>query len=167
MYSLRSGLNYGKFIGHNLAQPSLTTPLARAVCILIQRRSAMSLPVNLHSQSRNHLSNFIANESTTGVAPTFEIPPLPATVSLKKIYADLLGYLFDHSTLAPTIGFLMLTLAEARDFFQNNTVDGATIWNRLGQQLTICLATPNGWETSQQVRLSRPSMTIIYTDNAT
>jgi len=127
----------------------------------------MSLQVNLHSQSRNYLSNCIAYGSTTGVAPTFEIPPLPAMVSLKKIYADLLGYLFDHGTLALTTGFLMLTLAEARDFFKNNTVDGTTIWTRLGHQLTICLATPNGWETSQQVRLYPPSMTTIYIDNDT
>ena len=88
-------------------------------------------------------------------------------VSLKKIYSDLLGYLFDHGTLALNYPFLMLTLAKAREFFKNNTVDGATIWTRLGQQVTICLATPNGWETSQQVRLSRPSMTIICIGNDT
>ena len=103
-------------------------------------------------QSRNHLSNFKAYGSTT--VPTFEIPPLPPMVSLKKIYADLLGYLFDHSTLALTTLTLILTFVKAREFFKNNTVDGASIWTRLGQQVTICLATPNGWETSQQVRLS-------------
>ena len=88
-------------------------------------------------------------------------------VSLKKIYADLLGYLFDHSTPALPILILMLTLAKAREFFKNNTVDGARIWTRLGQQVTICLATPNGWDTSQQVRLYRPSMTITCIDNDT
>jgi hypothetical protein len=63
----------------------------------------MSLQVIISTlQSRNHLSSFIAYGSTTGVAPTFEIPPLPAMVSLKKIYADLLGYLFDHGTPALT-----------------------------------------------------------------
>ena len=127
----------------------------------------MSLQVMSTPRSRNHLSSFIAYESTTGVAPTFEIPPLPAMVSLKKIYADLLGYLFDHSTLALNYPFLILTLAEARDFFKNNTVDGTDIWTRLGQQLTICLATPNGWETSQQVRLYHPSMTTACIDNDT
>ena len=60
-------------------------------------------------QSRNHLSKFIAYENTTGVAPTIEIPPLPATVSLKKIYADLLGYLFNHGTLALITLTLVLT----------------------------------------------------------
>ena len=74
-------------------------------------------------------------------------------VPLKKVYADLLRYLFDHGTLTLTTIILMLTLVKAREFFKNNTVDGASIWTRLGRQVTICLATPNGWETSQQVRL--------------
>ena len=116
-------------------------------------------------QLRNYLSSFIAYGSTTGTAPAFEIPPLPPMVSLKKIYADLLGYLFDHSTLAPTTITLMLTFVEAREFFKNNTVDGASIWSRLGHQVTICLATPNGWDISQQVCLYRSSMTVICVDN--
>ena len=62
---------------------------------------------------------------------------------------------------------LMLTLAKAREFFKNNTVDGTSIWTRLGQQVTICLATPNGWETSQQVRLYHPPMALIWSDNDT
>ena len=101
------------------------------------------------------------------MVPTFEIPPLPAMVPLKKIYADLLGYLFDHGTLALSTLILMLTLAKAREFFKNNTVDGTSIWTRLGHQLTICLATPNGWETSQQVRIYHPDMTIICIYNDT
>ena len=109
-------------------------------------------------QSRDHLTKIIAYGNTTGIAPTFEIPPLPAMVSLKKIYADMLGYLFDHSAPALTIPSLMLTLAKARNFFKNNTVDGAWIWTRLGHQVTICLATPNGWDTSQQVCLYPPSI---------
>ena len=87
-------------------------------------------------------------------------------MSLKKIYADLLGYLFDHSTLALTVLLLMLTLTKARDYFNKYTVDGANIWTRLGHQVTICLATPNGWDISQQVRL-RASMTTICIDNDT
>ena len=122
---------------------------------------------HLHSPVANHLSSFIVYGSTTGVAPTFEIPPLPAMVSLKKIYADLLGYLFDHSTPTLTTLMPMLTLAKAREFFKNNTVDGASIWTRLGHQATICLATPNGWETSQQVRIYRHSMTITWSDDDT
>ena len=87
-------------------------------------------------------------------------------VSLKKIYADLLGYLFNHGTLALTTLTLTLmsTLAKAREFFENNTVDGTSIWARLGDQVTVCLATPNGWETLQQVR---PATAIICIDNDT
>ena len=125
----------------------------------------MSLQVIISTlRSRNHLSSSIAHGSTTSTAPTFEIPPLPAMVSLKKIYADLLGYLFNHGTLALTTLSLMLTLAKAREFFKNNTVDGTSIWARLGDQVTICLATPNGWETLQQVC---PSTAIICIDNDT
>ena len=118
-------------------------------------------------QSRNHLSNFLAYGCTTGIAPTFEIPPLPAMVSLQKIYADLLRYLFGHGTLALVTLILILTSLKAREFFKNNTVDGTNIWSRLGHKVTICLATPNGWETSQQVRLYFPSITIICIDNDT
>ena len=116
-------------------------------------------------QSRNHLSNFLAYGCTTGIVPTFEIPTLPAMVSLQKIYADLLGYLFGHGTLALVTLILILTSLKARGFFKNNTVDGTSIWTRLGDQVTICLSTPNGWDTSQQVRLYRPSKTIIWSDN--
>ena len=73
-------------------------------------------------------------------------------VSLKKIYADLFGYLFDHGTPALTAPLLILTLDKAREYFKKHTVDGASIWTRLGHQVTICLATPNGWDISQQVR---------------
>ena len=118
----------------------------------------------IHSPVAKPSKQFIAYGSTSGIVPTFEIPPLPAMVSLKKIYADLLGYLFGHGTPAPTTVIIMLILTKAREFFKNNTVDGASIWTRLGHQVTICLATPNGWETSQQVRLYRPPMTIICID---
>ena len=166
VYSLQSGLNYSKFIGHNLAvvsdHPARSCSL-HPDSTKVSDEPPCKSPLSVTKPSKQ----FIAHEGTTGVAPTFEVPPLPAMVSLKKIYADLLGYLFGHGTLALTIGFLMMTLAEARDFFQNNTVDGPIIWTRLGQQVTICLATPNGWETSQQVRLYHPSMTITCTDNDT
>ena len=88
-------------------------------------------------------------------------------VSLKKIYADLLGYLFDHGTIALAALLLMLTLAKARIYFNKHTVDGDSIWTRLGHQVTICLATPNGWDISQQVGLYHPSMAIACIDNDT
>ena len=75
--------------------------------------------------------------SYSNTPPTFEIPPLPPSVSLKQIYAHLLGYLFDH----------------AREFFKNNTVDGARIWQQLGEKCVYVIATPNGWDTTQQAFL--------------
>ena len=120
---------------------------------------------DLHPLAAKHLSTFTASSRTTGIVPTFEIPPLPPMVSLKKIYADLLGYLFDHSTPVLNCPLLILTLAKARGYFKKHTVDGASIWTRLGDQVTICLATPNGWDISQQVRLYRSSMTIICNEN--
>ena len=119
---------------------------------------------HLQSPVAKPSKQFTAYGSTTGVAPTIEIPPLPPMVSLKKIYADLLGYLFDHSTLALTALLLMLTLAKARGYFNKYNIDGAGIWTRLGNQVTICLATPNGWDISQQVRLS---MAVTCIDNDT
>ena len=116
-------------------------------------------------QLRGNLSSVTAY-STAGTVPTSEIPRLPP-VSLKKIYADLLGYLFDHGTPVLTTLIPRLTLVKARVFFKNNTVDGARIWTRLGHQVIICLATPNEWETCQRVRLYRSSMTIICIENGT
>lgn len=69
-----------------------------------------------------------------GTTPQFEIPPLPRGVTLKKVYKHWLKYLWDH----------------AQDFFKNNTVDGERIWARLGGSCYIVLATPNGWDTTQQ-----------------
>ena len=115
---------------------------------------------HLHSPVAKPSKQFIAYGGTTVIVPTFETPPLPPMVSLKKIYADLLGYLFDHGTPVLTVPLLMLTLAEARGYFNEHTVDGARIWTRLSHQVTICLTTPNGWDISQQVRLYRPFITI-------
>lgn len=94
--------------------------------------------LHLHPESMKAVDEPPVYGSLTNASPTFEIPALPASVSLKKIYADLLGYLFDH----------------AREFFKNNTVDGARIWARLGERCVIILATPNGWDTTQQAFLS-------------
>ena len=86
-------------------------------------------------------------------------------VSLKKIYADLLGYLFDHSMPTLAAPLLILTLAKAWGYFKKHNVDGASIWTRLGYQVTICLATPNGWDISQQVCPYRSSMTFTCVDD--
>jgi hypothetical protein len=63
-----------------------------------------------------------------------EIPPLPAGLSITKIYADMLRWLVEHT----------------KHFFRTHTIDGEQIWQRLGSQVTIVLAIPNGWEVEQQ-----------------
>lgn len=63
-----------------------------------------------------------------------DVPPLPSGVSLKQVYAHLLGYLFDHTTA----------------FFRDNSHDGPSLWQRLRSDYEIVLAIPNGWDTVQQ-----------------
>ncbi|KAG8795041.1 hypothetical protein FRC17_008191, partial [Serendipita sp. 399] len=67
--------------------------------------------------------------------PSIEIPPLPPNIPLSRIYSDLLKYLFNHT----------------ERIFVNNTPGGRNIWDRLRNQIAIVLATPNGWDTRQQL----------------
>ncbi|KIM24672.1 hypothetical protein M408DRAFT_331646 [Serendipita vermifera MAFF 305830] len=93
--------------------------------------------LHLHPDSMKVVDEPPVYGSYSNTPPTFEIPPLPPSVSLKQIYAHLLGYLFDH----------------AREFFKNNTVDGSRIWQQLGEKCVFVIATPNGWDTTQQAFL--------------
>lgn len=72
--------------------------------------------------------------SNSNTLPTIEIPPLPPLVTIKKAYADFLKYMF----------------ATSRNFFQANTPNGNSIWQRLQDKNTLILCIPNGWDTSQQ-----------------
>jgi hypothetical protein len=63
-----------------------------------------------------------------------EIPALPRNVTITRVYADLMKYLFQG----------------ARSFFQDATPGGARIWKRLEDQIVIVLCTPNAWDMSQQ-----------------
>ena len=65
---------------------------------------------------------------------TFEIPALPSNVPIVKVYADMFHWLLEH----------------VERFFESNMVNGGVIWERLGSQLTLVVATPNGWEIQQQ-----------------
>ncbi|CCA67673.1 hypothetical protein PIIN_01501 [Serendipita indica DSM 11827] len=66
--------------------------------------------------------------------PCSEVPPLPNGVTLKTVYKHFLKWVYLHAV----------------DFFKNNTVDGERIWQRLGDKAFIVLATPNGWDVTQQ-----------------
>ncbi|KAG8837726.1 hypothetical protein FRC18_008228 [Serendipita sp. 400] len=76
-----------------------------------------------------------ASVSSPSFAHSIEIPALPPGAPLNRIYSDFLKYLFDHT----------------ERFFVNNTPGGRNIWDRLRRKIAIILATPNGWDTRQQI----------------
>jgi hypothetical protein len=60
------------------------------------------------------------------------VPPLPSDIPLKRVYRDLLQYLFNH----------------ARNFYLQQP--GATaVWKRLENNRYFVFTTPNGWDTIQ------------------
>ncbi|QRV92559.1 hypothetical protein RhiJN_20577 [Ceratobasidium sp. AG-Ba] len=83
-----------------------------------------------------------------------ELDPLPEGVSLRKIYADFLGYLFKHT----------------RSYFELHIVDGALIWENYHTKMEIVIAHPNGWgiqiglnTTVYKVVATRPTLKIEET----
>src|SRR6266404_997952 len=85
---------------------------------------------SLHPRSMTEQPLFTRSNANN----TFEIPALPSNVSIVKVYADMFHWILEH----------------VERFFKSNTVDGEVIWERLGSQLTLVVATPNGWEVQQQ-----------------
>jgi hypothetical protein len=65
---------------------------------------------------------------------SIDIPPLPKNISLDKLYAEFLKYLFKST----------------KSFFEDSTPNGRQIWTRLEESIVIVLTTPNGWDTTQQ-----------------
>jgi hypothetical protein len=80
--------------------------------------------------------------SVSNSAPNIEIPPLPSYVTLKRVYVDFLGYMFKSTKI----------------FFENNTLNGSRIWSRLEDRIVVILATPNGWDITQQGFLREAAM---------
>lgn len=64
---------------------------------------------------------------------TLEIPPLPKDVTLKRVYADMIGFLFRHAV----------------EFFTSSVPDGDALWQRLKANFILILACPNGWDIVQ------------------
>jgi hypothetical protein len=71
-----------------------------------------------------------SDPSTSG---SIDVPPLPQNISLGKLYADFLKYLF----------------ISTKSFFEDGTPNGMQIWARLEESIVIILTTPNGWDTTQ------------------
>jgi hypothetical protein len=82
----------------------------------------------------------------------FEIPPLPAGVTIERVYADLMHYLMEHT----------------QQFFEKTIVEGRDIWRRLRDTITILLATPNGWDIREQATLRRAAIkaSLVTEENA-
>jgi hypothetical protein len=75
---------------------------------------------------------------STGYGPSgFEIPELPKGVTLERVYADLLKYVYNAT----------------ETYFVNGTPNGFNIWNRLRDSIVIVLCTPNGWDVAQHTFL--------------
>ncbi|KIM25121.1 hypothetical protein M408DRAFT_26521 [Serendipita vermifera MAFF 305830] len=64
----------------------------------------------------------------------FEVPALPPSITVERVYADFMKY-------------LMINL---EDSFKQNIPNGAAIWKRLRDTMVVILTTPNGWDFSQQ-----------------
>ncbi|EJD39199.1 hypothetical protein AURDEDRAFT_171787 [Auricularia subglabra TFB-10046 SS5] len=63
-----------------------------------------------------------------------EPPPLPAGVTINRVYEDFLRFAFGH----------------ARDYFKTYYTDGARLWERLQSSFDLVFAIPNGWGSTQQ-----------------
>lgn len=78
----------------------------------------------------------------TNDLPKMEIPPLPPSVTLQRVYTDLIRYLFQNT----------------RVFFEDSTPNGAIIWERLKSRIIVVLCIPNGWDVYQKDFLRRSAV---------
>ncbi|KIM19489.1 hypothetical protein M408DRAFT_212874, partial [Serendipita vermifera MAFF 305830] len=68
---------------------------------------------------------------------SFEIPPLPLSITIEQVYADFMKYL----------------MVNVERSFEQNIPNGAAIWKRLRDAVVVILTTPNGWDFTQQAVL--------------
>jgi hypothetical protein len=87
---------------------------------------------------------------TSNSVPSIEIPPLPLCVTLKTVYVDFLSYMFEST----------------KAFFENSTPNGSRIWSRLKDRIVVTLATPNGWDVTQQGFLREAAVEASLVDPA-
>eukprot|EP00918_Siedleckia_nematoides_P076137 GHVU01166531.1.p1 GENE.GHVU01166531.1~~GHVU01166531.1.p1 ORF type:complete len:546 (+),score=50.24 GHVU01166531.1:96-1640(+) len=73
---------------------------------------------------------------------TITLDPLPFDVTLEKIYADLMRYLFEQT----------------RTFFQQRIVDGTNTWQKHEATIQFVMAHPNGWGFLEQAFLRRAAV---------
>ncbi|KIM20667.1 hypothetical protein M408DRAFT_333876, partial [Serendipita vermifera MAFF 305830] len=88
----------------------------------------------------------------TSESREFEIPPLPAGVTIERVYTDIMRYLMDNT----------------RIFFETTTPNGAEIWERLRDTIVVVLATPNEWGIREQATLRKAAIcaSLVTEENA-
>jgi hypothetical protein len=69
--------------------------------------------------------------------PGAEISNLPQGITVGDVYSDIMDYIMKNT----------------RTFFENSTPNGAEIWSRLRETMTIVLTTPYGWDTDEHAVL--------------
>jgi hypothetical protein len=77
--------------------------------------------------------------ASRSIIPAFDVPSLPANVSIGVIYSSFLGYLF----------------AETKSWFLANTEGGVGIWSKLVGSAELVMATPDGWDDTLQAVLKK------------
>ncbi|KAG8846504.1 hypothetical protein FRB91_000722 [Serendipita sp. 411] len=99
--------------------------------------------LHLHPESLKQSDNPPGYGSNSNYSSKLEIPPLPASVTLQRVYVDIMKYLLDHT----------------KQFFEGHVSNGESIWRRLRHRMEFVLATPNGWDITQQGFLRRAAIT--------
>lgn len=79
-----------------------------------------------------------------------ELDPLPEGVSLRKIYADFLGYILQNT----------------RSYFELHIVDGALIWENYHSKMEVVIAHPNGWGLREQAFLRTAAVEAGFASEA-
>ncbi|PVF93790.1 hypothetical protein CPB86DRAFT_789732 [Serendipita vermifera] len=98
--------------------------------------------LHLHPDTMKESDLPPAYGTTSDNPRSFEVPPLPDGVNLKKVYSDFIKYLYMHT----------------RNFFGDLMPNGANIWTRLQSKILIIFCHPNGWDISQQAFLSQAAV---------
>ncbi|KAF8606749.1 hypothetical protein BDV93DRAFT_488634 [Ceratobasidium sp. AG-I] len=76
------------------------------------------------------------------------LDPLPAGVSLRRVYADFLGYLLKHT----------------QEFFEDRIIDGKQIWESYKATMEVVIAHPNGWGIREQTFLRTAAVEAGFAD---
>jgi hypothetical protein len=66
-----------------------------------------------------------------------DLPPLPAGISIDKIFINYFGYVKD----------------QLKNYITAQYGEGASIWDALYPSMDVVLTAPNGWEINQQHRM--------------